>query len=55
MEARIGKLTDREFEKAIATLQEGRVPFDSPKMLRRFADTIVDKLWEKYESPVESG
>lgn len=55
MEARVGRLTDLEFEEAIAALQEGRVPFDSPQMLRRFADTIVDKLWEKYESPVESG
>lgn len=49
------KLTDLEFEEAIATLQAGRVPFDSPRMLQKFADTIVDKLWEKYESPVESG
>ena len=49
------KLTDLEFEEAITKLQAGRVPFDSPKMLQKFAETIVDKLWERYESPVESG
>ncbi len=55
MNERSRKLTDLEFEEAIAKLQAGSIPFDSPKMLQKFADTIVDKLWEKYESPVESG
>ncbi len=55
MNERTRKLTDLEFEEAIARLQAGLVPFDSPKMLRKFAETIVDKLWERYESPVESG
>lgn len=49
------KLSDEEFEEAIVTLQDGHVPFESPEMLRRFADTIVSKLWETDTFSGESG
>ena len=47
------KLSDREFEEAITTLEDGRLPFASPEMLRRLAETIVSKLWEAHGEPVE--
>jgi hypothetical protein len=40
------KLTDDEFSAALNDLEEGRVPFNAPDMLRRFGATIVFKLWE---------
>ena len=49
------RLSDLEFEEAIATLQNGHLPFESPEMLRRFAETIVYKLWETDGSFGESG
>jgi hypothetical protein len=52
---RTRKLSDQEFEEAITTLEEGRIPFASPEMLRRLADTIVSKLWEGQADPVETG
>lgn len=55
MVERTRKLSDQEFEEAITTLEEGRIPFASPEMLRRLADTIVSKLWEGQADPVETG
>jgi hypothetical protein len=49
------KLSDLEFEEAIVTLQDGHVPFETPEMLRRFAETIICKLWETDEYSGESG
>jgi|GEM_PF-2632919 hypothetical protein len=49
------KLSDKEFEEAIFSLQCGHVPFESAEMLQRFAETIVAKLWETHEEPVEAG
>ena len=36
-------------------LQQGSVPFASTEMLQRFAETIISKLWERYEQPTEPG
>jgi hypothetical protein len=52
---RVQRLTDLEFEEAIVTLEEGIMPFDSPEMLQRFAETIVHKLAEVDEFSGEDG
>jgi hypothetical protein len=55
MADRAPRLSDEEFDEAVARLQEGVVPFASTDMLKRFAETIISKLWERYEQPTESG
>ena len=55
MADRAPKLSDEEFSDAVARLQEGAVPFDSSDLLKAFAETIISKLWERYEQPTESG
>lgn len=46
-------LSEREFDEAIARLQAGLPCFSSAAMLRRFGETIVEKLWEAHEQPAE--
>ena len=46
-------LSEQEFDEAVARLQAGQPCFTSAGMLRRFGDTIVEKLWEGHEQPAE--
>jgi hypothetical protein len=49
------KLSDLEFEEAIVNFEHGHIPFETPEMLQRLAETIVSKLWELDENSGESG
>lgn len=55
MSGRVQLLSDLEFEEAIVTLEDGRVPFQAPEMLQRFAETIVHKIAEIGEFSGEDG
>ncbi len=55
MDEHATKLSDKELEEALIRLQAGQGPFDSPEMLRRLGDTLVDRLWLNDNAPGESG